>query len=60
MASVTDALNQGLAGAERQAKVAGLPYPVAVVKRRGKGPGQAYAVMSLEMFAKMLTDRPKP
>ena len=40
--------------AEREAEAAGLPYGVAVVKRRGKGAGQGYVVMSLATFARLL------
>lgn len=40
--------------AEREAENAGMPYGVAIVKRRGKGPAAGYVVMSLETFAKVL------
>lgn len=40
--------------AEREALNAGLPFGAAVVKRRGKGPGHGYVVMSLETFGRVL------
>jgi len=40
--------------AEREAKNAGLPVGVAVVKRRGKGVAAGYVVMSMETFARVL------
>lgn len=54
--NVTDALNEGVKGAQAQARVAGFPYAFAVVKRRGKGVAQAYVVTDLETFARMLAD----
>jgi len=39
--------------AEKQAKAAELPFGAAVVKRRGKGTGRAYVVMSLDTFARV-------
>lgn len=42
--------------AEREAENAGLPYGAAVVKRRGKGPGHGYVVMSLATFARVLSE----
>lgn len=41
--------------AEREAVHAGLPYGVAVVKRRGKGAASGYAVMSLATLARLMT-----
>ena len=35
---------------------AGASIGVAVVKRRNRGPGDAYVVMSLQQFARMLAD----
>jgi hypothetical protein len=40
--------------AETEALNAGLPYGVAVVKRRGKGPAAGYVVTSLATFARIL------
>lgn len=42
--------------AEAEAVNAGLPYGAAVVKRRGKGVGAGYVVMSLATFARFLRD----
>lgn len=42
--------------AEAEAQNAGLPYGAAVVKRRGKGAGAGYVVMSLATFARFLRD----
>ncbi|MFK0290308.1 hypothetical protein ACIQU6_07475 [Streptomyces sp. NPDC090442] len=39
--------------AEREAEAADTPFGAAVVKRRGKGAGAAYVVMSLEQFRKL-------
>ncbi|HEX3842664.1 MAG TPA: hypothetical protein VHU85_17870 [Acidimicrobiales bacterium] len=38
---------------------AGAQIGVAVVKRRNRGPGDAYVVMTLEQFAKMIGDAPE-
>jgi hypothetical protein len=43
-----------VAQADREAENAGMPYGAAIVKRRGKGPAHAYAVMSLETFSRVL------
>lgn len=40
--------------AETEAANAGLPYGVAVVKRRGKGAAAGYVVLSLATFARVL------
>ncbi|GAA2609751.1 hypothetical protein SMC26_39535 [Actinomadura fulvescens] len=40
--------------AEAEAHNAGLPFGAAVVKRRGKGPGAGYVVLSLATFARLL------
>jgi hypothetical protein len=40
--------------AERERINARQPYGVAVVKRRGKSTGQAYVVMSLEAFSRLV------
>jgi hypothetical protein len=48
---ITTALNVGLAGAIKQAGVAGLRWGVAFIKRRGKGAGEGYAVMRLDDWA---------
>jgi hypothetical protein len=53
-ASVADALREGVAGAERQAVVAGEQFGVAFVKRRGKGAADGYAVMRIDTFARLL------
>lgn len=42
--------------AEREAVNARMPYGAAVIKRRGKGAGQGYVVMSLETFARVLAE----
>jgi hypothetical protein len=48
---VVTALNVGLAGAVKQAGVAGLRWGVAFIKRRGKGAGEGYAVMRIDDWA---------
>jgi hypothetical protein len=53
-ANLADGLRLGLEGAKRQARVAGESYGAAVVKRRGKGASDAYVVMDLETFTRML------
>jgi hypothetical protein len=55
-ANLADGLRLGLEGAKRQAHVAGEPFGAAVVKRRGKGAADAYVVMDLETFTRMLID----
>lgn len=40
--------------AEREAEAAGLPFGVAVVKRRRASPARGYVVMSLATFARVL------
>lgn len=40
--------------AEKQAVAAELPFGAAVVKRRGKGVGRAYVVMSLDTFVEVV------
>lgn len=52
--SWTDAIREGLDGAERQARVAGQPYGVAIVKRARRPVGAAYVVMTLATFAAIL------
>lgn len=42
--------------AEAEAQNAGLPYGVAVIKRRGKGAGAGYVATSLATFARFLLD----
>lgn len=51
---VTGAVREGLDGAQRQARHAGKPYGVNVVKRARKPVGEAYAVLRLEDFADLL------
>lgn len=53
-ASIVDGIREGVAGAERQAVVAGQPFGVAIVKRPGKSTGEAYVVMRLDTFARLL------
>src|SRR5205085_1983276 len=53
-ASVTDAVRLGVAGAVVQAKRAGEDYGVAFVKKPRHAAGEAYAVMRLEDFARVL------
>ena len=59
-ASVADALRIGVAGAVKQAAARNAreggysSHPVALIKRRGKGPAEAYAVMRLEDFAELM------
>lgn len=53
-ASIVDGIREGVAGAERQAVVAGQPFGVAIVKRPGKATGEAYVVMRLDTFARLL------
>ncbi len=48
------ALNEGLNGAEKQAKAAGEPFGAAVVKRRNKSVGLAYTVMTLATFRDLI------
>lgn len=52
--SVADALREGLNGAVLQAKHAGEPYGVAIVKRARRPVGDAYAILRLEDFARVL------
>lgn len=52
--SVTDALRDGVAGANAQAPRAGQPFGVAFVKRPGKGVAEGYAVMDVATFARVL------
>jgi hypothetical protein len=52
--AVTDALREGLDGAERQAIVAGRDYGAAVVKRARRPVGSAYVVMTLDTFVALL------
>lgn len=52
--NLTDALNEGLKGAEKQAAAAGEPYGVAVVKRRNRAVGLSYAVMTLATFRRVV------
>lgn len=53
-ASIVDGIREGVAGAERQALVARLPFGVAIVKRPRKPTGAAYVVMTLATFARVL------
>jgi hypothetical protein len=53
-ASIVTGIREGVAGAERQALVAKLPFGVAIVKRPGKATGEAYVVMTLATFARLL------
>lgn len=50
------ALREGVDGAVIQAEHAGERYGVAVIKRARKGPGEAYAVMRLEDWARLLLE----
>jgi len=49
-----DAIREGLDGAEVQVKNAGEQYGVAVVKRARRKVGEAYAVMTLATFARVV------
>ena len=49
-ARLTDALREALDGAHAQAEVTGL-LPAGVVRRRGRGAGSAYVVMTLADLA---------
>lgn len=51
--SIVDGIREGLDGAERQKRPAGLAYGVAIVKRPRKSVGQGLAVMSVETFARV-------
>jgi hypothetical protein len=52
-----DAIREGLDGAERQKRVAGVRWGAAVVKRlRRTDPGEAFVVMTLATFAEVLLD----
>lgn len=48
------AIREGLDGAEVQKARAGHPFGVAFVKRARRGPGQGYAVMTVETWAEVL------
>lgn len=52
-ADTVTALRLGVNGAERQAVVAGEPYGVAFIKRARASAGSAYAVMTLDTFARV-------
>lgn len=54
--SIVDGIREGVAGANVQAKRAGQPYGVAFVKRPGKGTSEAYAVMDIETFTRLLSE----
>ncbi|QIG58512.1 RusA-like Holliday junction resolvase [Arthrobacter phage DrSierra] len=49
-----DAIRLGLDGAEKQKSHAGEPYGVAFVKRPRRSIGDAYAVMTVATFARLL------
>jgi hypothetical protein len=49
-----EAIRLGLDGAEKQKHHAGEPYAVAVVKRPRRSIGDAYAVMNVATFARLL------
>lgn len=51
---LTAAFRDGLAGAKEQAPRAGEPFGAAVVKRPRKSTGDAYVVLDLESFARLL------
>ncbi len=53
--NLTDAIRDGVAGANVQAPRAGQPYGVAFIKRPGKAIADGYAVMDLATFAKLLS-----
>lgn len=53
---VTAAVREGVDGATVQAANAGERYGVAVVKRARKGPADAYVVMRLEDWARLLME----
>lgn len=55
-ANVADALRNGVEGALRQSKAAGLRWGVAFVKRRGKGAGEGYAVMRIDDWAEVVRE----
>lgn len=48
------AIREGLDGAEKQARVAGQPFAVAIVKRARRPAAAAYVVMTLATFAAIL------
>jgi hypothetical protein len=48
------AIREGLDGAEVQARNAGMPFGVAIVKRARRPVGKAYVVMSLDTFGAVL------
>jgi len=52
--SLTDALREGVDGAMRQHAVAGLPWGAAVIKRPRKNVKEAYVVLPLKHFARLL------
>jgi hypothetical protein len=54
LASVTDGARIGVAGANSQAAIARESYGAAVVKRRNHSAANAYVVMDLETFTRML------
>jgi hypothetical protein len=49
-----DAIREGLDGAEKQKRVAGVPWGAAVVKRLRREAADAYVVMTLATFAEVL------
>lgn len=53
-ASLADAMANGVEGYQRQRKVAKMPFGVAMIKRRGKGPADGYAVMSISDFMNVM------
>jgi hypothetical protein len=50
----TDAIREGLDGAEKQKRVAGVRWGAAVVKRVRRDAGEAYVVMTLSTFVEVL------
>lgn len=55
-ADVSTALRVGTEGAEIQAARAGEPFGVSVIKRRGKGPADAYVCMTMRQFRILVAD----
>ena len=58
-ANLSGALDAGTKGAQVQARRAGRPFGVAVVKRRGRHAREAYVVMPLHVFTALLNSRDK-
>lgn len=53
-ADIPTALRVGLAGAQRQAPIAGEPFGAAVIKRRQRPVADSYVVLDLATFTRLL------